>query len=99
MRHSRLLYDRVTRVKGNLRPVDDHCHFTPQNCYEVKRVGVVSFLEGIVLGVCGAASGATRFGSYLDYPEARTSSRRLERPFIHGCVHASCHWLCRIADP
>jgi hypothetical protein len=25
--------------------------------------------------------------------------RWLKRPFIHGGVHASCHWLCRIADP
>ena len=61
-------------MEGNLRDVDDHCHFTPQNRYEVKRGG---FLEGIVLSARGAASGATRFGSYLDYPEARTSLRRL----------------------
>ena len=86
-------------MKGNLRSVDDHCHFTPQNCHEVKRVGVMSFLEGIVFSVRGAASSATGFGSYLDYPEARTSLRWLKRPFIHGGVHASCHWLCRIADP
>jgi hypothetical protein len=86
-------------MEGNLRAVDDHCHFTPQNRYEVKRVGVVSFLEGIVLSAGGAASGATRSGSYLNYPEARTSLRRLKRPFIHRSVHASCHWLCRIADP
>ena len=99
MRHSRLLYDRITWMEGNLSAVDDHRHFTLQNCYEVKRVGVVRFLEGIVLSVRGAVSGAARFGSYLDYPEARTSSRRLKRPFIHGSVHASCHWLCRIADP
>ena len=99
MRHSRLLYDRVTPVEGNLRAVDDHCHFTPQNGYEVKRVGVVSFLEGVVLSVRGAASGATRFGSYLDDPEARTSLRRLKSPFIHGRVHASRHWFGRIADP
>ena len=86
-------------MEGNLRAVDDHCHFTLQNCHEVKRVGVVSFLEGIVLSVRGAAGGAARFGSYLDYPEARTSLRRLKRPFVHRSVHASCHWLGRVADP
>jgi len=80
VRHSRLLYDRIAWMEGDLSAVDDHRHFTPQNCYEVKRVGVVSFLEGIVLSVRGAVSGAGRFGSYLDYPEARASSRRLKRP-------------------
>jgi len=80
VRHARLLYDRIAWMEGDLSAVDDHRHFTPQNCYEVKRVGVVSFLEGIVLSVRGAVSGAGRFGSYLDYPEARASSRRLKRP-------------------
>ena len=99
MRHARLLYDRIAWMEGNLSAVDDHRYFAPQNCYEVKRVGVVSFLEGIVLSVRGAVSGTARFGSYLDYPEARASSRGLKRPFIHGSVHASCHWLGRIANP
>jgi hypothetical protein len=95
VRNSRLLYDRVTRIEGDLRPVDDYRHFPSQNCDEVKRVGLVGFLEGIVLGVRGVAG----FGSDLDDPEARTSLRRLKRPFVDGSVHASCHWLGRIADP
>ena len=60
-------------MESNLRALDDYCHFPSQNGYEVKRVGLVGFLEGIVLSVRGAVIGATRFGSYLDYPEARTS--------------------------
>jgi hypothetical protein len=96
VRHSRLLDDRITRTEGNLSAADDHRHLTPQNCHEVKRVGVMSFLEAIVLRIRG---GAIRLGSYLDYPEARTSLRRLKRPFLHGGVQASFYWLGWIADP